>query len=451
MTTVPGEPAPTGGGLFFLRVNSVFLAHLVMVALLFIINVILFRQLGAEGKGAYTLFTLGATVVAGTSTLGVGLANIYALGRGMFSLRAVLAVSEFFVAAITIVLAGALAALALLGGGERLFGGVTPWLFLLGVPVIVQMAYVSPILQARNQFQAYNIAAGAIPLVTLAGVAALVLLDGLTTERALALWVAGGVTGNVIGMTAIGWGEFARAFPFKPSFPVLRAQVRFGLQGELGNVLQLVNYRFDQFVVAGFKGAAAVGYYSIAVAVAESLWLVSRAVVVVLTPRLTGADDDDAADFAPFVCRSVLLVNGLLALLLAAVAPFLIELAFGSGARRALAPTLWLLPGIVAMSGMQVMTAYIFSRGRPILNTYATATTVVATVVLDIALIPPFGIEGAAMASSLAYTATFAFSLYWFRRLSGLPAWTAVGVRPSDFRTYMDVLRLARRRVAGGT
>ena len=442
-----GAPPSDAGGLFFVRVNFVFVTSVITAFLALLINVVLFRELGAAGKGHYTLFTLATTIGSGASTLGVGLANVYFIGRGRYPLRALIAGSEFLVGAVTVGIAAIVAALAVTDTARHVFGDLPAWLFALSVPMALQLAHLAPVLQARHRFAALNLAGGVIPGGTIAGVALLALFDGLTVERALLVWVASCALANIIAITGVGWGVFAEAFPFRPSFGVLRDQIRFGMQGELGNLLQLVNYRFDQFVVVTYLNAAAVGFYSVAVAVAESLWLVSGATLMVLTPRLTGADDEDAAEFAPFVCRTVLLVNILLAICLAAASRVLIETAFGSGAGRSVLPLMFLLPGVVAMSGGMTLSAYIFSRGRPILNTYTTAATVVITLALDLILIPIVGIRGAAIASSVAYTASFALALFWFRRLSGRSPWTAVAVRPSDFRVYAEVARRAGHRM----
>lgn len=425
--------------------NSILATQGLIAVLTFAINVALFRELGAEGKGAYTLFVLVTMFASGTATLGVGLANLYFVGQGRYSLPQLVAGSELLVGAAALLVVAVVAVMWIAGAGD-ISGTPSLWLYALSVPLVLQFAYLMPLLQARHQFGVLGLATACIPAVTLGGIGLLQAFDSLTAGRAVAVWAASYGAANVIGATGIGWHVFVAAFPFWPS-NVLRAQLRFGLQGELGNVLQLVNYRFDQLVVAAYGGATDVGIYSVAIAVAESLWLISTAVVMVLTPRLTSATAADAADFAPFVCRTVLLGNGLLALAIAAASPFLLEAVFGSDAGSSVAPTLWLLPGVVAMSGGLTLSSYVFSRGRPILTTVSTAATVVVTLILDLVLIPRFGIQGAAAASSVAYIATFGLLLFWFRRLSGRPAWTAVLVRPADLPRYADAARGATARV----
>jgi O-antigen/teichoic acid export membrane protein len=85
--------------------------------------------------------------------------------------------------------------------------------------------------------------------------------------------------------------------------------------------------------------------------------------------------------------------------------------------------------------------AYIFSRGKPLINSYITAASLAMTVAADLALIPVFGVPGAAAASSVAYVASFAISLAVYSRLSGQPWWSAVAVNASDLRLYVLAAR----------
>ena len=65
---------------------------------------------------------------------------------------------------------------------------------------------------------------------------------------------------------------------------------------------------------------------------------------------------------------------------------------------------------------------------------------------LDLILIPWLEVEGAAIASSVAYVVALVATLYWYRRVSGRGVWEALVVRPSDLRLYSDFLRRLRAR-----
>jgi Na+-driven multidrug efflux pump len=94
------------------------------------------------------------------------------------------------------------------------------------------------------------------------------------------------------------------------------------------------------------------------------------------------------------------------------------------------------------------LASYIFSQGRPLINSYITLATLGATVLFDLALIPPFGVPGAAAASSIAYTLSLVLSLAVYSRMSGHGVWEAVLVQGSDLRMYLEAARTLRARYA---
>ncbi len=104
------------------------------------------------------------------------------------------------------------------------------------------------------------------------------------------------------------------------------------------------------------------------------------------------------------------------------------------------------MPGIIAASATRVLGSYLFSQGRVIYNTYATFIALGATLALDLVFIPTLEVPGAAIASSIAYVASLAATLYWYRQVSGGSVWRALILRPSDRRFYGDLLQRLRTR-----
>jgi len=105
-----------------------------------------------------------------------------------------------------------------------------------------------------------------------------------------------------------------------------------------------------------------------------------------------------------------------------------------------------LMPGIVAASATRVLGSYLFSQGRIIYNTYATFIALGITIALDFVLIPSLEVEGAAIASSVAYIASLVATLYWYHRVSGGSVAEALVFRPADLRHYSGAWRRIRAR-----
>jgi O-antigen/teichoic acid export membrane protein len=118
----------------------------------------------------------------------------------------------------------------------------------------------------------------------------------------------------------------------------------------------------------------------------------------------------------------------------------LILVGYGSAYKPAVVPMLNLLPGIWWLGTGSVVTSDLRGRGRPGLSSIVSGVAVVVTVGLDLALIPPYGIYGAAIASVCAYVVHGALSLYVLSRVSNIPVRTLVIPERSDLVAYRIAL-----------
>jgi O-antigen/teichoic acid export membrane protein len=196
----------------------------------------------------------------------------------------------------------------------------------------------------------------------------------------------------------------------------LRQQLHYGARDHLGNVVQFLNYRLDQFLVASIVNVTALGVYSVAVAVAELLWVFPQAAGAVIFSKSSRGTADEMNRFTPKVFAASVVVTVAAGLVLIVVGRPLITRLFGSGFDRAYTAMLLLLPGAVLLGPAKVLTNELAGRGLPGYNSMAAAVGMVLTIALDVALIPRWGINGAAVASSASYGVVAALAGYWFRK-----------------------------------
>jgi len=109
--------------------------------------------------------------------------------------------------------------------------------------------------------------------------------------------------------------------------------------------------------------------------------------------------------------------------ILAVVSKPFIVLLFGPEYAGASSALLWLLPGIAFGNLSRVLSNDIAARGRPELNTYSAALEVGINLVANLVLIPKMGINGAALATTLAYTCDAAVKVAVFSRLNRSRWW----------------------------
>jgi len=228
-----------------------------------------------------------------------------------------------------------------------------------------------------------------------------------------------------------------------------RRSVQYGIRGYIANLLQFFNFRLDSMIVAAYRGATEVGLYSLAVLLTEFLWMFGNSVAVVLFPTTAGQSEGQANRLTARACRQVVWITLAEALALAATAWWLVPFIFGQEYRSSVIPLWLLLPGTVALIIPNVLNAHFAGRGRPQIGAMAAGVSLVITVGLDLALIPVFGIVGAAIASSVAYTVAALVVLSVFHKATGLP-WSAVLiVNADDGRYLLSLVARGRMYLAG--
>jgi len=429
------------------HINIMFLSQVVSYGLAFVLRVILAQALGDVGLGTYYLFYTSVLVAAGATSLGVGWANIYYLNKGTYAAATLLAASALLWGAVAVLSVMGTVAHAWVRGTEAFVGGKAYWLYAPAVPVLVGYLFLSSFLQGQGRFPALMGVAASQGLTAVTVTAALWALGRLTIGWAVGAWVASFALADALALGVLAPQRWPWAGALGPVLRAVRDQVRYGVQSQLGNLAQFFNYRLDHYLVAAFAGRGAVGQYTVAVGLSESLWWISSAVVAVLAPKLSGMRREEAAELALAASRNTLLVMGVAALGLALVAPVAIRVLFGPEFTPAVRALIILLPGTLANGAAMVVGSYLFSQGRAILTTYSILAALAATVALDLALIPWLEVEGAALASTLAYSVGLAFALAWFGAVSGRPGWRLLAVRRSDLRVYAKIWQGVWRRV----
>jgi O-antigen/teichoic acid export membrane protein len=412
----------TGAGSFqrpSLRSSATFtFGRKLVVAFLSLLNVLIVaRVLGPAGRGDVVFVTTLALILAQLASLSVQEANINLASRSP-RLRRALASNSLLLAlllgAVAVAFTAALIALVPSVGGDADAG--VRWLALTSVPVLILATYLERLLDAEYRFTWENIASLVTPIAILAINAVLALLDRLTVTSAVTAWIVGAALGTLLRAWFVGRGlsGFGR-----PDVAVARESIGFGIKAHGARVLGWGNYRVDQLFVGTIGGSTELGLYSYAVTWAETLFYLPQTLVSVQRPDLVRATKEAAARQAATVYRAAVLLSAPLALGLIVLAPFLCKTLPGDDFGGAVDDLRVLVFGIFGVLALQLLGNALTAQRRPLLETAATGVAFAFTLALDIALIPSYGGLGAAVASTLAYTAGGLAAAYLFARALG--------------------------------
>jgi O-antigen/teichoic acid export membrane protein len=283
--------------------------------------------------------------------------------------------------------------------------GITPRLAILvaaAIPAYIFCSYFVAALVGAERFgQRANLLIGQ-KVLTLLGL--LILVFGRWVSPVTVLFT------NLLGtalVLAAGLVLLRASIPTRWNLIDLKARLTrslsLGTRGQAGNAASFLNYRLDVFFVNNFLGPAQVGLYSVGVLVSEFLWQIPYAVAPALLPRTARTLHEDNAAFTCLVVRSVLALAVLSGIVLAIVCSWIIPLLFGRNFGASLSVVLWILPGTIAFAAGKVIAADLAGREKVGYNSVCAILALVLTISLDLLLIPRMGINGAALASSVAY------------------------------------------------
>lgn len=193
-------------------------------------------------------------------------------------------------------------------------------------------------------------------------------------------------------------------------------QIRGGVPALITNLGQTFIFRIDRLLLGFLATTAAVGIYSVAVTMTEALLLIPISIGQAMFHRLASGRMQLQAMRRLRVAS--LMVSTLGAAVLWLVSPWLIDLLFGRDYQTAVTPLRILLIGAVAIGSYLVDVACINAVGR--LNSAAKLTLLgfILVGVFDLALIPPYAMNGAALASAIAYVVMAIAAAVRLRRMS---------------------------------
>ena len=296
---------------------------------------------------------------------------------------------------------------------EAVLGKAGLWwgIYLLFAAIVHE--YGGNIWLGLQQFRRYNGNILTRPVIYVALLLLVYVQGALDVNAALAIY---GTSWLLPGLYI--WWVSVFPLPLVWDARITRATMGYGIQVMGTNLLVFLVYRSDIFLIAYFLSQEAVGYYYIAVMVAERLLYLTQSSRLVLMPAAAHAPEQQGK--VPLLIRANLLAVLLGAALLGAVAPWLIPLVFTSQYQPAVLPLLLLLPGVVAITLPKLLSADLAARGLPRYNLYANAVNFCINLGLNLWLIPRIGIAGAALSSSIAYLVAALMMVAFYRRVSGV-------------------------------
>lgn len=382
----------------------------VATALGIVTGPIVARALGASGRGEYAAVVSYAAFTTAILALGMTLSITHALLTVKSDAGQVLGVVLRFCAWLVVpaLAIAAFVSLVVL----RDFGDAGRWgafAFIALVPVSVFQQCGMSFLIAEGALGTLNVVRLTPLLVGTVGVLILYGLGRLTLASYLVLTLIGSVSTLVLLVRRLG------VRPRRGGS--LRPQLVFGLRGYPGSMAYFTNLSLDQVLIAPVLGATDLGYYAIAVTIANLPLGLAQA----LSARAISSAADPAGGLdtvkAGTMMRRGIALGIVCTAAVALIVPLLVPLLYGAAFERVTGLCLVLMIGTIALVITTLAGPMLTVAGRPGSNSIAEVVAVAVTIGGLVALMPQIGVMGASVTSVVAYWLRALLQLWMLRRL----------------------------------
>jgi O-antigen/teichoic acid export membrane protein len=394
-------------------INSIYKG--VYLLLQFILTILISKLSGPEGLGIFTLVTVNANLSSIFTSLGISSGIGFQASKNDISTRALLKLT-WLSSSIQLMLVLIIEIIVFLISGKFFIWNSSWYLFgFAGIILFFTISISEKYFALYNgyfQLNKYNLIVTTITgLIVLICSIWLFILKKVPIESILIVFVFA----NVVQVILL---HFFLSYQKKQhnndNISWKRDLFSYSTIAFFSNCLYFIALRVDYWIIGLFNSKEKLGYYALAVRLSQLIWILPTLLAALILPKV-GKIDFKNQDLERLI-RLVFSFNVFGGLILAFSSFYLIPLIFGKEFTRSILPFCLILPGIVLLSLQIILSAYFSGKGEIKTNLVTSIVLLIVIILLDLLLIPRFGIIGASIASSFAYSISGLFTYFLYCR-----------------------------------
>jgi O-antigen/teichoic acid export membrane protein len=358
---------------------------------------------GAEGRGIISLLTANIAIIVTVNNIFSGSSIAFHISKnpsGQFIRPAIL-----WILAITLLFVPFFS----------IFQKNANPIFLFTLTVLTSLTnFNQSVFIGKEKINLFNIYNFLIPLFTLLFILVLHYTKISTSEKTY-FWSYGAA---YLLIWLISLRKINVTFSTRYNFGLIKSIFNYGYKNELSYFLHFLNYRLSYFVILHYLGFKALGVYSIGIALAESLWIISSSISVVhFSKVLNSGDKSKMVKVSNQLALVSLLATSFFGIIILLIPSHWFGLLFGKDFTPVKQLFMLLFPGILFQSFSSIYGHYLSATGqiRPLI--IRSSLGLVATLIFTFILIPNYGLKGACITTIISYTISSLYiCIVFFRR-----------------------------------
>lgn len=395
-----------------------FATRVVMIFNSLAAGIIVARWLGAQGVGQLAVINVAVATLVQLGSFGLPSSNTYFIAQDQARFRAAALNSLMFALGAGLVLAVGVSAIA--SARPDWFGVNSGLIHIAAISIPFQLITLIGlnILLAVGKVRQFNI----LDLVSQSFVLINAVCVWLVVKGDLGTLVRWNTATSVlvslvIGVLLVFSAKSLVQSKWRADIALLRRMITYGLKFHISILAGAIIIRADLLVVNHFRGAAEAGVYSVASQFALLLMLLPGVIATLIFPRVT-SEQDARGETTCQVTRYTAFIM-LISCLAAVPLSLLLPLVYGAQFYDATGLLWILLPGVYLMGLESVLVQHFNALGLPKAIPLYWVVTLVLNLVLVFALVPRYGAQGAAIASTISYAAIFGLVALHFHSSTG--------------------------------
>lgn len=425
----------------FLKNIAVTFSSRILILLLGIIsNIIIAREVGAEGIGTYTTIVTTSSILVMLLGGGLNWSNTYLVGKNKSYLNDVFFNSLSFSILVSIVLITLyLTKISeIIANTLQVNNNIIPAI-LISIPLTLIWNNNQAITLGLQEIKKYNV-------ISIINIASLVLFNliflhifDLKFKGVLISWILSII---ITIISSIYFISSNVEFKYTVNPLLFIESIKLGIKAAILNMIGYLLLRSDIYMIGYFIGVEAVGIYSAAVFISELVSKAPSMIGTLLFPIVSANENKEVQNITAKLCRSSIFIGTILCLFLSILGKSLILISFGSNFITSYYSLLYLIPGMISLSGSVILSNYFSGKGYPRYMISISVISLIINVLLNILLIPKYGIIGAAISTSISYIANLLLITTYFVKDTNISAKSTLIINMDDIKNYIQIIKI---------
>ena len=184
----------------------------------------------------------------------------------------------------------------------------------------------------------------------------------------------------------------------------------------MGNIIFFLLYRIDYFFVEKYCTAGELGNYIQVSKLGHLFFILPTILASAVFPITAGGQKEGMYKLLTMLSRAIFFLYLLVCLILVLTGKWLFPFVFGESYTAMYQSFLWLIPGILSLSGIFTLTAYFAGKNKIKVNIIGSVYALIVILIGDIIFIPKYGINAAALVSSIGYIVYQVYIIMVFKK-----------------------------------